>query len=269
LKIRAGSAKLHVAISRRPADAIGRRLRAGAFKGVIRAMKIPYEVQRRLQAVVARMPRAVQFELRRANFARQIRRGRFVPDQPEMAEIAGRLRCGDWAVDVGANVGHYTCHMARCVTPAGRVLAFEPVPPSFGLLAANVRAAALTNVSLFNIALSSSAGTHSMSVPTYDDSALPNYYQARIASRGEYEVLCLPLDAIPIPGRVRLVKIDTEGHDLEVLRGMRALLENQRPTLIVEASLTGAIAEWLTARGYSLRKHPGSPNLVCEPHGVH
>lgn len=39
------------------------------------------------------------------------------------------------------------------------------------------------------------------------------------------------------------MKIDTEGHDLEVLHGMRALLDNHRPTLIVEASLTSAIAE--------------------------
>jgi FkbM family methyltransferase len=222
-------------------------------------------LRRLLQHAVARLPEAAQFELRRLNFARQIRHGCFVPDQPEMAEITHHVRPGDWVIDVGANVGHYTCHMAKCATATGRVLAFEPVPVSFALLAANVRVAGATNVTLFNVALSSSADILSMTVPSYGDSALSNYYQAHISPVGEYRVLCLPLDSVSVPRPVRLVKIDAEGHDLQVLLGMEALLQRDRPLVIVEASRTGAVAEWLSYRGYSIRKPTGSPNLVAEP----
>jgi FkbM family methyltransferase len=222
-------------------------------------------LRRLLQGAVAHLPKSVQFELRRANSARQIRCGSFIPDHPEMGEIARHVRAGDWAIDVGANVGHYTCQMAGCVAPTGRVLAFEPIPVSFALLAANMRATEATNVTLFNVALSSSVAILSMTVPSYENSPLNNYYQAHISSAGEYRILCFPLDVIPIPGVVRLVKIDAEGHDLQVLLGMESLLQRDRPFLIVEGSRTGPVARWLVERGYSIRNTIGSPNIIAEP----
>jgi FkbM family methyltransferase len=222
---------------------------------------------RLLQGILSRLPRSVQFELRRANFLRKIRRGDFVSPEPEFAEISRWLRAGDWVIDVGANVGHYTCHMARCVGPAGRVIAFEPIPETFALLTGNVRAAGAWNVTLFNVAASSSTGVSCMTIPSYQHTRLRNYYQAHIASTGEYQVLRVPLDALPIPQAVRLVKIDAEGHDLEVLKGMESLLRRDRPLLIVEAQESGEVASWLRLRGYSIRKtQDGSPNIVAEAH---
>lgn len=218
------------------------------------------------QAALARLPAGLQFEVRRARFSRQIQRGSFVPDDPmDMLEITRAVREGDWAIDIGANVGKYALHMARCVGSSGRVLAFEPVGESFALLAANVRAAGLSNISLFNIALSSSAEVLAMTVPSFQGSRLANYYQAHVADGGDVRVLSLPLDAIPIPGTVRLVKIDAEGHDLQVLIGMESLLQRDRPLLIVEGSRRGAIASWLDERGYGIRKTAGSPNIVAAP----
>lgn len=153
--------------------------------------------------------------------------------------------------------------MARRVGISGRVLAFEPVAVSFTLLAANVRAAGLRNVTLFNIALSSTACVSAMTVPSYEHTKLDNYYRARIAAGGEYPVLCLPLDAIPIPKVVRLVKIDADGHDLQVLMGMESLLRRDRPVLIVEGWPRGSAASWLEERGYSISAVAGSPNIVA------
>ena len=217
------------------------------------------------RGLAARIPSGLRHELRRMNFQWQIRRGSFRSPEPEVFEIARALHEGDWVIDVGANVGHYTCQMARCVGASGRVLAFEPIPMSFALLTANVRAAGLLNVTLFNIALSSRAGISRMTVPSYEDSRLANFYQAHIATDGDYPVLCLPLDAIPIPGRVRLIKVDAEGHYQQVLIGMESLLQRDRPMLIVEGSLNGAVATWLTARGYAVRKAAGSFNIVATP----
>ncbi len=113
----------------------------------------------------------------------------------------------------------------------------------FALLAANMRASEATNVTLFNVALSSSVAILSMTVPSYENSPLNNYYyQAHISSAGEYRGLCFPLAAIPIPGVVR-----------------------NRPFLMVEGSRTGPVARWLVERGYSIRNAIGSPNIIAEP----
>lgn len=47
---------------------------------------------------------------------------------------------GDWALDIGANVGHYTKRMSDLAGPEGRVIAFEPVPDTFAVLCANAQA---------------------------------------------------------------------------------------------------------------------------------
>src|ERR1700681_2393299 len=134
-----------------------------------------------MQVIFSHLPRGMQYALRRAKFAWLIRRGRFLPDEPELVDVTRYARPGDWVVDVGANVGRYTCHMSRCVGPTGRVLAFEPIAESFALLTANVRTLGVSNVSLFGIALSSTNDMVSMTVPHHDRTQLNNYYQAHIA----------------------------------------------------------------------------------------
>jgi hypothetical protein len=59
-----------------------------------------------------------------------------------------------------------------------------------------------------------------------------------------------------------LAKIDVEGHELPVLRGMRALLERDHPVLIVETSSQETI-ELLHGLGYATERLPGSSNLLC------
>jgi FkbM family methyltransferase len=218
-----------------------------------------------VKKIVSYLPERVQFELKRAHFLRQVRKGTFIPNEPELAEIPKLLRPGDWAIDVGANVGYYTCKLAEAVGPTGRVLSFEPMPGTFELLAANVRAAHAHNVTLFNAAASSSVCVAGMDVPRFTETGLDNYYQAHLSERGAHQVLCLPLDIIPTPRPVRLVKIDAEGHDLQVLKGMEALIRKDRPVLIVEASEKGEISDWLRARGYAVARAPGSSNIVAKP----
>jgi FkbM family methyltransferase len=218
-----------------------------------------------LEAILGHLPQGMQFAVRRANFSRRISRGTFLPDEPEIADVTEYARSGDWVVDVGANIGRYTCYMSRCVGPSGRVLAFEPIAESFALLASNVRASGATNVSLFNIGLSSSTSVLRMAVPRDQGTHMNNYYQAQISAEGEFRVLCLPLDAIPIPERVRLIKIDAEGHDVQVLQGAEALIGRDRPLLIVEGWESGAVAAWLREHRYSIQKRPNSANMVARP----
>lgn len=217
-----------------------------------------------LKRIAACLPVSVQQALKRAYFTRQVRRQAMIAGDREHELLDQFVSTGDWALDVGANVGAYTTRLSRLVGKSGRVVAFEPVVETFELLCSNVRNLPDRNVTLFNIAASDQSALVNMDVPTLD-SGLANYYEARInGSGGGVPVLCLPIDQLPLPRPVALVKIDAEGHELSVLAGMRRLLLRDRPKLIVEAS-TPQVVDYLTPLGYDVRRQPGSPNYLCLP----
>lgn len=214
-----------------------------------------------LKRVATHFPVSVQHELRRHYYAWQIKRGHFRTEEQEFRLLESFVSPGDWAIDVGANVGHYTAKLSRLVGAAGRVLAFEPVPRTFELLTANARQFPHPNVTLMNVAISDKATTMAMDVPEVEGGA----YLAHLTDRDTgLRTLCLPLDSIPLPQRVRFVKIDAEGHEFAVLRGMSDLLRRDRPTLIVEVSSDESRA-FLNERGYVMEKLPGSPNCIFRP----
>ncbi len=70
---------------------------------------------------------------------------------------------GETCVDVGANIGHMTTVMAHCAGASGSVVSFEPYPPVYLQLAANLAGA--SNVQLEQMAVSSSDGAAYLSVP--------------------------------------------------------------------------------------------------------
>jgi FkbM family methyltransferase len=149
------------------------------------------------------------------------------------------------------------------VGPDGRVLAFEPVPETFVLLANNLQSCSITNVTLFNAAVSEAAGVARMSIPQFDDTGLNNFYQARLSSEdeGDLTVLTVSVDSLRIPKAIRLVKIDAEGHELSVLKGMRDTLTRDHPVLIVEMPGPEARA-MLSSLGYVDTRIAESPNVV-------
>jgi FkbM family methyltransferase len=203
----------------------------------------------------------LQRALRDAHLWWQIRRGTFRSNEPEFDRLSSWVSEGDWVLDVGANLGHYTARLSALVGEHGRVLAFEPVPDTFSCLSANVRRLGLGNVSLFNVAVCDHSDIAWMTIPTHE-SGWPNPYEAHIgASPDAIPVLALAIDSLAIPRGVKLVKIDVEGHELGALRGMRALLARDRPTLIVE-TFSAEVDAWLGDLGYRGERLPGSPNRV-------
>jgi len=164
-------------------------------------------------------------------------------------------------IDVGANVGHYAARLSQLVGKTGRVLAFEPVPHTFELLVSNIAVLGASNVSLFNVAVSSEPGTVGMSIPQFA-TGLANNYEAEItALGGQFDVLAIALDGLRLPHRVSLIKIDVEGHELQALRGMQDLLRRDHPRLIVEGA-SEAVLAFLQALDYKFEAIPQSPNRV-------
>ena len=94
-------------------------------------------------------------------------------DEKEYALLDSFLQPGDWVLDLGANVGHYTMRMSELVGHSGRVIAVEPMPDTFALLAANTRVFEHANVSLLNVAASDRIATVGIELPSFAE-GLPN-----------------------------------------------------------------------------------------------
>ncbi len=212
--------------------------------------------------LAAKMPHRLQTELKRIHFRRQINKARFLPDEPEYGLLSDLLQSGDWVIDVGANVGHYTKRFSELVGPRGRVLAFEPVPTTFSLLAGNVELFSHPNVSLMNAAISDKLDVVGMEMPKFD-TGLTNFYEAHLISSEESDlsVLTLSLDSLNIDRKVALVKIDAEGHEAFVLSGMEKLIQSSLPTLIVETG-SKELIQRIEAMGYDSERLQDSPNYL-------
>lgn len=215
-----------------------------------------------LKRGAARLPKRWQQTLKRVYFADQIRRHSFRTPEPEFDMLPGMVSPGDWALDIGANVGHYTLRLSELVGPRGRVIALEPVPEAFEVLTANAARAAHRNITLVNAAASESALLSGMEVPKYEESGLDNLYLARL-SEGEsaLQVLCVTVDSLTLPHAIAFAKIDTEGHELAVLRGMNGVLRRDRPILVVEDN-DPEVPAHLAELGYASEKVAGSSNRV-------
>ena len=217
------------------------------------------------KSFVARLPPRVRHQLRVSHFARQLARGTFETDEAEFARLAEFVAPGDWVIDIGANVGHYTRRLSELVGPEGRVLAFEPVPDTFNVLSSMVLRFPHQNVTLFNVAASDVPGQAAMSLPRFD-TGLTDYYQASLGGAGPktLKVLTLLIDGLHIDRPVSLVKIDAEGHERAVIAGMRGLLRAHRPVVVLETG-DEQLLEELADLGYGWERAEGSSNVVLTP----
>lgn len=214
-----------------------------------------------MKRLAARLPLPWQEELKRIHHRRHIRRQSFGTSEPEFDILATLVSPGDWVIDVGANVGHYTKRLSDLVGPLGRVIAAEPVPETFALLAANVGLFEHRNVTLLNLAVSNTTSLVEIHIPQFT-TGLRNYYQAAIRQgAGDLQVLTLALNSLELSHRIALVKIDAEGHDKAVVEGMGAILVRDLPTLIVE-DVEASMIERLDELGYRHQVQPNSPNTI-------
>ena len=217
-----------------------------------------------LKRTVERLPTSLEDLIRDGYHRHLVRTGRFLSEEPDLHLLLAVLRPGDWVIDIGANIGHYTIPLAQATGPSGRVIAVEPLPASFRRLVANVASAQLQNVTLINIAASSSSSIQGIEVPTFTDGKR-NPYCAHLAmgdaSAAVDRVLCLPLDMLKFPQPIRAIKVDAEGHEGEILDGMQELILKDLPLLVLEESPSHRHAI-LAEAGYRELKLRGSPNRI-------
>jgi FkbM family methyltransferase len=216
-----------------------------------------------LKRLASRMPPLMRQELRRWKIRFDLKRGVFASKEPEFQLLPRLIEPGDWVLDIGANVGYYTHRLSELVGPAGRVFAFEPIVATSEILAFMLRFAPFENVTVFNTAVSDKPELLHFAIAD-NQHGLPDYFTAKAAESGNHAVYAVTIDSLALPQRVSLAKIDTEGAEKSVLRGMERLIERDHPILVIEGdeSLEG----YLGPRGYRMcPRRPGSPNLLFLP----
>jgi FkbM family methyltransferase len=147
---------------------------------------------------------------------------------------------GGIVLDIGSNIGYYAVHEAMLVGPEGMVIAVEPQPHVYKALLASFRANGIKNYIAVRKALSSKSGSTEFIVSNFSN-------WSRIAEGGEavdmYKINVKVSSVDELMNelglqKLDLVRMDVEGHEEEILEGMRSTIKRFRPIIFMELHIS-------------------------------
>jgi FkbM family methyltransferase len=187
------------------------------------------------------------------------------PDVPEMTAWRRVLRPGQVFVDVGANVGTYTLWAAEL---GAEVISLEPAADAFALLRENL---ALNGYAARAIQAAAGAACGTARFTAGQDAG------NRLDPAGPVQTRVVTVDSLIGDRVVAGMKVDVEGHELDVLRGCAAALAGRRIRMIqLEWNMASQlalgtdrqpVADLLATHGYALYRPDSSGQLrpVTDP----
>jgi FkbM family methyltransferase len=152
------------------------------------------------------------------------------------------LAPGDVCLDIGAHIGYYTLLAATLVGPEGRVYAFEPSPDTYRRLRENVELNGLRNVTTVEQAVGGEERRAVLYVgPSHNTglTTLSPVLAAKSATPAPETIVDVGPVTSVVPAqdlaRVRVIKVDVEWHEIEVLRSLAPVFElGQQLSVFVE-----------------------------------
>jgi len=146
---------------------------------------------------------------------------------------------GQTVYDVGANIGYMSLALAKAVGEDGRVVAFEPLPENLARLEANFALNAVgTRVEVVSAAVGELTSQEQFLVHQSGAMGKLHYSTGRqIEYEGSLTVEVVALDDWTADSNYEppaLIKIDVEGGEAAVFRGMSSILERDHPTILLE-----------------------------------
>jgi len=158
--------------------------------------------------------------------------------EPPVQEALRRLLApGDVFYDIGANVGFFTLLGARLVGPEGRVVAFEPVPWCARAVGNNIELNEFGHAQIRAEAVGDADGAARLLVVGEASWSHLESTGRHADVRDEIDVAVVALDSLVGAGTIPppdVLKIDTEGAELQAIEGARATIARHRPAIVCE-----------------------------------
>lgn len=157
--------------------------------------------------------------------------GEFSESEVELfRELCGE---GDIIFDIGANIGTHTMVFSQLAGSEGRVHAFEPQRIVYQTLCANMAINSISNVECHQVALSTKEGFLFVPDVRYDKEGNFGGIEITKAKEGT-RIPAVKLDNFLNVPRLKLMKIDVEGMECDVLAGATRMIHQHRPIIYLE-----------------------------------
>lgn len=162
--------------------------------------------------------------------------------EPHMTRwLRGRLGAGDTFVDVGANIGYFAVLGSRLVGDKGQVVAIEASPAFHDRVLQHVRLNGCDNVRAVNAAVSDSHKTLTFVLASSNNMGANSIVPYDGPAESSFEMAARPLPEI-LDGdelaSARVIKIDVEGAEGGVIRGLAPALGRLRPDVEIAVEVT-------------------------------
>lgn len=146
------------------------------------------------------------------------------------------VKPGSVVFDIGANIGDTALHIAHMLKNSGAVYAFEPSPKVFQRLEVNAGLNPFTNLKLYNMAMGDNEGQLSF-VSTREEHTGGAFVSKVLKTDTQVKVITLDkfVEQNNIE-RIDLIKVDTEGFEMFIVKGAENTLRKLKPALFMEVS---------------------------------
>ena len=154
-------------------------------------------------------------------------------------------------LDIGSNIGNHTLYFFQN-NLIQFAYCFEPVHDTFQILQKNIYINNLQNkVKLFNVGVGESQGT--AQIASYSKSNIGSA-QLKISNNGDIPIIAI--DDINFEQKISLIKIDVEGFEPNVIKGMLNTIKIHKPTIFIEIrkQFFDEISKHLQTLGYEFKK---------------
>ena len=164
-------------------------------------------------------------------------------DEQEINLVKKFIKSGTDSIDVGVYRGVYSYEMSKY---SEKVHSFEPNPIIFKYINKNLKKF-IKNIHLYNFALSNQNKTMNLKIPIRNSNSnkeiFEEYYEmgkATIHNENNFEnyenfeIQTKKIDELNFDNKISFIKIDVEGHELEVIEGAKNTIKRDKPVLLVE-----------------------------------
>jgi len=159
--------------------------------------------------------------------------------------------------DIGANIGNHTVYFAKAA-PNAQIFAFEPMPDNFAMLEKNITDNGFSKrVKAFPVAVGETKGSVSMRIMTEGNNGTATIVEMddnsnELHTTHTVEVIAIDDLNLPSPD---FIKLDVEGYELPVLKGMEKTLQNAGKVSIwieVDTSTSEEVYEFMSGLGFDI-----------------